>query len=633
LFAQNEYYWVAAADSQSILLYYNNGTATPASANNPNGTQIAVYNTNGINGYIARLSFLRAAPAANSPFNKILSVTLVGADYGTAYYVSSWMRDDFGVGGTPRLRFEIKRTSDDVVMTNLTGTPGGISDGAGMVGIKEFNLVEVAGSGVTGRLIVDFGPDTGSGNGAPFNQVVSGDIANWRVMFNPSQEIAIEDIVEAGLVGGNTDSPFVSTVTDAYMKSLITKARIEGGDIGERYVINYRTEGYPGIPLYRVRFYIYDTVLGVTVAQWAKDGSTDFTPTLPDTVFLMNAGLGTPLSNYNGVSAMLWIDWSQIDWSHTVDTAYNYITGGVKVENIITNGEMDDFLFEYHPYEVRTFGNGLADYPTWLAAVQSTYFNPAGVTRTAFPISDVCSYSRQVVFECVQDGYTEVITPVNPLGVDQSPVVLPPYSTTILRPDTVISMNAYAGSAPVIENPFSSRIIGGTLRQNGAGYVIHEDFSNLSLRSNIVGDLSVTNFKIRHVYEGVKLVAAAGACPVAMWGAGTANAAKTIFKGATLIREGTGETGDYFSVHNSSSQTDPGRIEFWNCYTNSFDQASNSADLVVIKQYPTDIQHKIVVNNCDFKEISYAPVVGGVSGYIREGYISPNIIYPSDINP
>lgn len=409
---------------------------------------------------------------------------------------------------------------------------------------------------------------------------------------------------------------FVNEVDDEYRLKLVKAVSVEGGVADEdgRYVLNYETLLIGGTT-YRAQFKLYDTVLAANVATWSRQDTVDWSLTAPETVKLTLAALGSPLAGYQGIVAMVWVDWDEIDWTKPLTTDTAAADGGIRRDCVIEPEAMDDFYMTPRPRIRLTFGAS-GEYATFLAAVQSLYKAGVTVTRSTYPISDICSYSNQVLIECVDDGHDETIALTTISSVDQSPLVLPPYCIVKLRQDTIIRANTGSNSGPVIENPWSSWIEGGTIYQQNAtgngvtgGYVVHEDHPNAL---TIAGDDGVLRFVNRHVYKRVLFKSASSS---AMIGAGTADGSGTLVDECRFDRTGAATAPNHYA-HTSPNCAFPGFIHWRSTIP---DDGSGTPAISVEKNQTQTVQHSLIIENSPVKLVTASNSAGGSSGYVRRG--------------
>jgi hypothetical protein len=615
LFGVMEHYWVAAADSKSIVLFFNNNVATPAPALNPDGSQISLPATNYLNSIAARLTPFEVAPAANSALNRILNLSMAGLDFSVGYYISSWLRDDFGAGGTPRIRLEIARQSDSVVVASLSGIAGGLGDGSGMAGIKTLILLPVGGSGASGLAVVDFGTDEGDGEGPAFNQEISTKLANWRIMFNAAQLTAVSAAATtaAKAESAKKDTCFIPTATDEYAIGFIKDCYIEGGYKNHDYIINYETIYFAGSDLYRIRLWLRDLTLNMDVAQRTILNTGPITYQ-PSQMLLYRDSL----PNYTGIACMLWVDWSKILFTKSTTTYTTMAATGIRKDRILTKDMMDDFLVAAKPAVHLTVGPGTptaTHFNSLVDAVASTYRPDVGdITRSKYPISDVCSYSNQYLVEVVGDAYHEIVPNVVYSGTGQSVIVVPPFMTIRLKHDTIVESDVEgpADTAPVFERHRSSRLEFGTVINNGQGYCDHIDGFGATTLDASTGTM---NNPVRTVSFGVNYKVPDGH-NAPLIGSGISDGQTILIDTCRFIREGTESGYSYVLIHNVPIGFYPANIIIRNSYFN--DAAVDGATgLLLLKTFDIDITHRVVIENTEIDSITAHTDHPGLPGYER----------------
>lgn len=448
--------------------------------------------------------------------------------------------------------------------------------------------------------------------------------------FGPSADAALayaeqaETHAAAAAASARLHGLFKTSVADDYIRTLVTDIGIEGGDAGHDYLLNYETIFFPGIPLYRVRFFLHDETLGIDVAQWTWQASTDGTGSFAPTIFMTQAAEGATLASYTGITATAWIDWSAIDWTKGLTTYTTAAQAGFARDVIVTNDRMDEFLLRAEPKIHLTVGAGTptdTHFNTVAAAIASLYIPGLTITRSTYPCSNICTFSNQVLVEVVDDAYSEQISATSIGSVDQSPVLIPHFLTLRLRQDSVIYMDELTNTAPVLEAPFSFRIEGGTVEQRGAGYVVHSDNENAISKRATVGP-AVLRHHIRQTFTGT--LSADATSNAWMIGAGLSNGQTIHLDGARIIRGGT-NVAALLGVHTSPTTTDPGLVLVRNSYFNDAAITGSQGGIELLKSHAMTVQHAVRIENSTLGKINVGNSAGGSSGYRQEGKLDSDI--------
>lgn len=571
-------------------------------------------------------------PAA---YDRIVALTLLGADFEESYYVANFFRDDLSGG---RFNFIIKRASDDVSVLGIS-LSGAAVNPAGFESLLFFDLVPLGGSGMGGVVGVDFGDGTPRWaiTGTESDSLL---VDSLTYFDNPLFAQAVEDQVlplieaEAVLAGDF----FERTATDRYAKALIKGGVVGGGDPDDTYWINYETIYFPGVPLWRARFRIHSERYGQEVGRTAIGFATDPTGSLPESLYLTLRADGQLPDNtlpgnedwpdYDpGITAMIDLDWTAVDWTMALTAYTDGAATGIRPERVVTAEEMmNAWLSDEGPrWHKRITVGAAGDFTTVVAAMQHianpTAAGTAQLNRTTYPHSRFCSPERPVLVEVIDAGHTEEITSYSYLGLDQSNLLIPHGCILRLRPDTVIWMERPPGNtAPLAEASYTCRIEGGgQLDQRGEGYVLHIDnFGGLSNPGGASPDL--VRRPLVFVCKDVQLRYRQDRVTPNI-GGGTADGSYYLFDGVRALRDANTSGTDPYFFHNTPNETVPCTLHFRRC-THDQVEAGSIAALKVSKSAASSIRHKLNVEDCDFANIEVDNSAGGGAGFRRVGKLS-----------
>lgn len=425
---------------------------------------------------------------------------------------------------------------------------------------------------------------------------------------------------------------FVEGATDEYAKRLIKDLTIEGGVPGRVYVLNYQTR-QDGPTLFRVKLYIFDPVLAANVAIWEFEASSDPTDDLPEQIPLTLAADGsTPYPNYQGVTATVHPDWSQIDWSKVLTTYEDATETGIRPENIRTDEQLADF--GDRPTLVVTAGPTGADFTDAQAAVESlqdrNLSNSFG--RQTFPNSFRSTPSFPALIE-VLGGDHEIIPET--VDYDDSPsidtgLVPPQYAILRGRPGARLFMDTPEKSAPVVEANWPCVIEGLEIEQFGPGYGLHIDPGNVIWKRAVSGP-AVLSQRPRWVLRDLTIRVHGEGSASAAIGAGMPNGGVLVLERVNLLREAG--TAPLLICHTSPNTTDPGLIIIKDCRFNDEDVVGGKA-LQLIKSDAMTVQHKIIILNSELGTVeALTQSGGGAPGWQRQGRFDGSFDYSPYLDP
>lgn len=418
-------------------------------------------------------------------------------------------------------------------------------------------------------------------------------------------------------------SPFEQAVSDSYMRSIVEDIWIEGAPAGHQHILNIETLNL-GSGNGRVTFRIRNITLGIDIAIWQKiDTQANFNARTSPTVFAFQGALPA----YTGMYVMLTINWAAVtNWAIPLTTYTTAAQAGIRTNRIMPRDRVRDFRLKAEPKIRLTVGAGTVTathFNTYQAAIASLYIPGVTITRSTFPCSDICSFSNQVVVECIDDNYSEQITPTTIGGVDQSPVLLPPYITLRGKQDgnTRIFMNHATNGAPVIEAPFPFRIEHLTIENMGKGYALHVDNANGIAKRAATGPAFLWYSMISVVYKSTLKTGTAQA--TWNYGCGISNGHTVRFEQARIIGAAALP---FIGIHNTASTTDAGDIEIIDTYVND-NTIPGSSGLQLVKGATMALEHRVNIKGTKMGSFTAGNSVGtGTIGFIQQGSMDSAIV-------
>mgnify|MGYP006921368541 CR=1 FL=1 len=412
---------------------------------------------------------------------------------------------------------------------------------------------------------------------------------------------------------------FTAAATDDYAKALFREISIEYGEPGHVYFLNYRTH-YDGAT-YKIWLQLENATRGQTVGVIERQGASAAAVKAKfedGYAYVSLVSLGTPLPTpaydpYVGTAALVKMDLDSIDWAKS-QTAYTDATETeIRRENVHARQEMlQSWINAPRPALTLTVGASGCDFTTVVAAVESLH-DPdlaGSIVGSSHPISNLVSWSRQVVVQVVDDSYTE----------DCDGLILPHFVTIRGqgRGNTVLTATGSTGDVPrVFEANHSCAFERLTIRQNGTGYAVHHDATN-TLSKRAVDQPRVQTYFIAQVYRDVRVEAYSGNT-APMLGCGLSDNHVMLFEDTDFIREGTNTT-EMVYIHNSPSQKEPGLVVFRNCRANDASIGSSNGALILgTAAAYTGARSPVVIDNCDFGKVGRTNSVGGTDAFVRQG--------------
>lgn len=426
---------------------------------------------------------------------------------------------------------------------------------------------------------------------------------------------------------------FTAAATDDYAKALFREISIEYGEPGHVYFLNYRTH-YDGAT-YKIWLQLENATRGQTVGVLERQGASAAAVKAKFeggyaylTLVSLGSVLPTPTYDpYVGTAALVQMDLDSIDWAKS-QTAYTDETEtAIRAEHVHSWREMQaDWLAGARPAVTLTVGATGCDYTSVVDAVESLH-DPdlaGSIVSSSWPISNLVSWSRQVLIHVIDAAYTE----------DCAGLILPNFVTVRGqgKGNTVLTATGSAGPdlPRVFEANHSCRFESMTIRQNGAGYAVHHDILN-ALTKRAINDPKVQLYRIWQVYSDVRVEAATGnAAP--LLGVGLSNGHWLYCEATDFIREGTGTT-ELVYVHNSPSNAEPGMLWFKNCRANDASIANSNGFLILGTTYAqTTAKHPVVIENTEAGEVGRVNTSGGAEAFVRQG-LWTGITYAPELDP
>lgn len=507
---------------------------------------------------------------------------------------------------------------------------GTYRDTAGYTGQHEIPLVRNAGGEIIGYATVDFRSGSVIGDYTTTIAYSAGGLiaAKLRrsaaVIADTGNQIV--DVVTEELATG---AVFNDTVTDDYLKRLIRSAKPAYGDPGTSYIPNYEMVDNgvenAGPSRYRVSFKPYDPVRGKDIGLWTLSSASDLLSVIPEQIFITQAANGNinpkfdpdnvshnPLTDtyYTGEVVTITIDRSVLEYGHVMTTYTDPADAGIKPEHVITNNELD-LVIDHAPRPSRQIyiaASG-ADATSFQAAFDADYMDGLTVGRASFPLSDLNTPTHPTLYEVAEDGYDEEVSPTVVEGLDTG-LVVPHFS--IIRGRGGRLWIDDASTAPVLELNRSGTLEDLIIEQLGTtngGYGIHSDGAG-KLTIPAMEGLPILRYRDRTILRRVTIIThsthPAGACA----GMGFGNGQRVLFDECRFVRVGGGAAAEII-CHSSPDTTVAGLIHFRNC-------AGNFA-IELNKSHAMDVQHRVIVENCEVRKIASNNTAGGNAGFVRQG--------------
>jgi len=642
--ADQRAYAYASSDSSTVLFNRNNGGSV-AALNNPDGTQISFLNAREFRRFIARSSTWRnTAFAVANPHLLRAKVNLIMADGSTPAdcYVYDIRRDL-----STRLVIDIKRVSDNLRIGALAATTSGATvasyinpvtesganGGIGQVTLPIILTTEAAAAGFSSasNVNIDFGGgETWGGvqDGTTKNHVLNA----GNMGLDAASRTLVQTIATNTVKAATTSiSPFLSTVTDAYLRSIVDDIIIDNGVEGRTYVLNWRSDTVSSTR--RLQFYLYDPVRGANVAIFSEQQNTDWSASVPESVYLSGASNGAPRGDveYVGLGCTIWLKPGTIDFSKGASSYTTTAAGGINPNRVWSPEETERRIVEGrgHRNKIKTFGPG-GDYATLKAAVDAlikpTLGAPDDVQRAWWPYSNLCTPAHQWTLQAMP-GHSEVKTPAIPPGVPYARGILTWMGMTIrlladtqIKGETTGAVETYA-----LDSNMGGRIIApptALIWSDGSVAVHHDSKNDISIKSaaNAADKMAgQQHFRIVTVVEGGWYKSNLQA-----WSCGASDGERFYFRPSVLETVDTGTAN--FTIHTSPSNVLPAYYEF-----DGITCKGGNKSFAFIKSvgHTVAARHGVKVTNCDVTSIS---ATASSTAFVRIGKQN-GVTYAAEMEP
>lgn len=410
------------------------------------------------------------------------------------------------------------------------------------------------------------------------------------------------------------------TVTDRNLLGAVEDVWVGQGTPGRDYVIRYEKIFFPGIPLYRTRWFLYDPKLARDVCTWAYASATDPTATLNSLYrkgFLTDASLGSEVGPFwDAIEATFsFDDWTNTPWTTALTTTTDPAVSGVRRERIIDpQSAQDRFSVGSEPKQILTYGNAQADYVS-LTALVVALRDPAigSYTYSDHPTSFI-SFMHQVEAICVQAAYEE----------DLGDLVLPRWLTITGRWDTRLK----GVTTRTFEQSFAGRIRRCCLRIEADLYLGHMDNTN---GLSVISDDGVLRQFETHILEDCYIEVGA-AQNVAVFGCGVDNNGLFAFRRCIVdVDPANVSAREIWLFHSNPGVTMPGRVEIEDC---TVLKRNRTGPDILLQSLQTQAQPNVVsVRSSDLANITHEYGVGvSTPAWKRRGKLSVTT-YPPVLDP
>jgi len=339
-------------------------------------------------------------PGVNSVLQNVESLRLFGANMQKFYHVSNFFYNDVG----SRFNFVVVE-SDDANGTNArevakfqTG-----SEVSSYSGLKEFSLISLNSSGITGTLVINF--TTAPANWAIYSQTYSTTGIN-ALAFGSStaSDASVNSKIDAkfnanSLLTSGLKVPFVDEMTTELLRKCVKEIWMYGCDPTHDYIINgFSVEQFAGLPLTRFLFTIHDLTSGLNVCRYsysiasASETVSQFAAMVPKQVKLSDAAI----SNKSNIYAVATLDLSQYP-SFSANAYTTMVQAGISKKRTLSDEQISDYLQRDIWHERIPVGAGQT-YTTLRAAVESLHISPADKTCNR------SHYNNQILIDLIDDG-------------------------------------------------------------------------------------------------------------------------------------------------------------------------------------------------------------------------------------
>lgn len=432
-------------------------------------------------------------------------------------------------------------------------------------------------------------------------------------------------IAAAAVAHRRYSSPYVEEMADEYSREIVEDIHIDGGDSKEdgRYILNRESLNLGG-GNGRVQLRLYDRVLGIDVCEWGLlDTQANLLARTSPYVFLTQGAL----PGFTGITATAEVNWPGLNFTTAFSAYTTAAEGGIRGDRVTTRAEiMKRFAEKAEPKIKLTYGAGAVTathFNSFEAANTSLQIPGTTITRSTYPSSDICSFSNQVVIECVDDAYSEEIASrVSSPGINMG-ALLAPFTTLRGAGDGTTMLYMDSGDdAPVLEGPFPFRIEKMHLKTlaGSSGYTMHNDNQNGNAKRATVGP-AILRYPMVQVFEDCTLETS---IDMLTWniGCGLSNGHLLILRRCRIITGAPAKIG--LGAHTSGSTTDGGTIIVEDSYFNDELITPQNA-IALLKSHAMTVQHDIVVRNSALAGISVSNSAGGDPGYRLVGKLDSDI--------
>ena len=428
-------------------------------------------------------------------------------------------------------------------------------------------------------------------------------------------------------------SPWLPSVSNEYLRRLVKRGSIERGVAGRKYVLRYWADIAGS--LHRVRFYLYDPVLDVQVAQKELQAEGDWPQ--QTTIFLTNAAAGSilPYKEWLGVSMTLWVDPSAYENGQIDIAVTDPAEAGIDPRNVLTRENVRDRLrFGQVENILYVNADGSADFLTVQEAAASLLEDPNS-GRAWYPFSQIATPSNQYEIEIVganhEEEWLENIVDQGGGALTAQGIILWEGLTLRVRHDTVMhttGSETYEG--PLFEM-YGGRIIApitARFEQRGYGYVGHIDAGNTLCGPATIGPERRTWQLVVTIDGGTWFGHAAHDDPI--FGRGTSDDEDVLFtNGRTLRAAGNISSQPHYFSHTSPGSVFPGKTQFKNW--NASDVGTPADAIALVKSHAQTVRHHLIVDNCGIGSISEDHSIGGDSAWVLVGALPAGVTIDGDL--
>lgn len=545
-------------------------------------------------------------PGVNSVLRNVESLRLFGNNAQKFYHVSNFFYNDAG----NRFNFVVVE-SDDINGTNArdvakfqTG-----SEVSSYSGLKEFSLISLNSSGITGTLVINF--TTAPANWGVYAATYATTGINALAFESSTAATAFIDskidtkLNANSLLTSGLKIPFADEMTTELLRKCVKEIWMYGCDPTHNYIINgFSVEQFAGLPLTRFLFTIHDLTSALDVCQYsfsiasASETVSQFAAMVPKQVKLSDAAI----ANKSNIYAVVTLDLSQYP-SFSANAYTTMIQAGINKKRTLADEQISDYLQREIWHERISVGAGQT-YTTLRAAVESLHISPADKTCNR------SHYNNQILIDLIDDGT---------------------YNSTLLEIPEFVSVrgNGVDRTFIVKENNNNDEIIAAPnetkfldctiISDTGDGgswtgeYCIHSDDINRKSRP----EGKQQNRRLRQLFKRMKLIAGENQNT---WIFGCGISSGQTIKFEDVIAEhlnpnvstaafGFHNTGPTLSVPAVPSSYKPFLVEMSGC--RSPDNTTYGVYLQTLE--PTAVG-RLVLNNCDFNLVFQT--VAGPSGEV-----------------